>query len=449
MPRIIELNREITRRDVLKVGAGAAALGPLGLSWPARAQGKFDWTRFKGQSIEVMLSKHPVSELLQRHEKEFVELTGIEVGSEQIPEQQHRQKQVIEFTSGGTSFDVTSVSWHVQKRLFGKGRWLEDLRPYLEDPEMTAPDYDVDDFSKAGIVYATQADGRIDTLPNLIDYWIVYWNKELFDAKGIAYPNSYDGLLDAAKALHDPDNGTYGFVARGLKNANTPVWTSLLLGWGLDSVDAKGNLNTTTPEAVAAAELYRTLNQHAPPGVVGFNWNESQTVFSQGKAAIWMDGIGFAPPLEDPSKSAIAGKVGYGVMPPGPVAQHSGMFGSGIGVSAFSEKKGPAFFYSQWATSKVAQARILENGAGSPSRNSAYSNEQALSNLKVPRDWVDALVASGAIGRPGLPVIIPVTQFRDIFGIALTNMIGGADPKEELEKATEQFRPVLEKSEKA
>ncbi|MGH6912497.1 MAG: sugar ABC transporter substrate-binding protein, partial [Geminicoccales bacterium] len=46
------------------------------------------------------------------------------------------------------------------------------------------------------------------------------------------------------------------------------------------------------------------------------------------------------------------------------------------------------------------------------------------------------------------PVIIPVTEFRDIFGVALTNMIGGADPKTELEKATEQFRPVLEKSER-
>jgi multiple sugar transport system substrate-binding protein len=45
-------------------------------------------------------------------------------------------------------------------------------------------------------------------------------------------------------------------------------------------------------------------------------------------------------------------------------------------------------------------------------------------------------------------VIIPVTEFRDVFGIALTNMIGGADPAAELKKATEQFRPILEKSEK-
>ena len=49
--------------------------------------------------------------------------------------------------------------------------------------------------------------------------------------------------------------------------------------------------------------------------------------------------------------------------------------------------------------------------------------------------------------EPGLPEIIPVTEFRDVFGIALTNMIGGADPAEELAKATAEFMPIYEKSE--
>jgi multiple sugar transport system substrate-binding protein len=44
-------------------------------------------------------------------------------------------------------------------------------------------------------------------------------------------------------------------------------------------------------------------------------------------------------------------------------------------------------------------------------------------------------------------VIIPVTEFRDVFGIALTNMLSGADPAAELKKATETFKPILEKSE--
>jgi multiple sugar transport system substrate-binding protein len=33
-----------------------------------------------------------------------------------------------------------------------------------------------------------------------------------------------------------------------------------------------------------------------------------------------------------------------------------------------------------------------------------------------------------------------------VMGIALTNMIGGADPATELKKATDTFKPILEQS---
>lgn len=439
-----------TRRRLLRATAASTLAAP----WVARfalGQSSFDWKRFKGEKIEVLLAKSPRSDLLQKHEKEFTELTGIQVGSEQVPEQQQRQKQVIEFTSGATSFDVTGVSWHVQKRLFGKGRWLADLRPLLADPTLTAPDLDFDDFSKAGIVFATQPDGRMDTMPKFIDYWIIYWNKELFQQAGINYPDTYEEMVAAAKALTDPGKGQFGWVSRGLKNANVPVWTCFIQGWGIDAIDpATGKVNCESEAAVKAAELYKELNaKYAPPGVAGFNWYECQANFMQGKIGMWFDGIGFAPPLEDPSKSRVVGKVGYGVMPRGPVARHSGMFGDGMGISAYSKKQGPAWLYCQWATNKQNQARMLAAGAGSPVRNSAYKNPEALKTLKVPQGWVDALVESGKIGRPSLPIIVPVTEFRDIYGVALTNMIGGADVKAELRKATEQFLPILEKSEKA
>ena len=49
----------------------------------------------------------------------------------------------------------------------------------------------------------------------------------------------------------------------------------------------------------------------------------------------------------------------------------------------------------------------------------------------------------------GLPVIVPVAEFRDIVGAAVTATLSGADPATELKKAHEQFRPILERSEKS
>ena len=440
-----------SRRGILKASAGAAALAAgAGFGLPVRAQGAFDPKRFKGEKLEVLLAKGPRGDLLQKYEKEFTELTGIEVGSEQVPEQQQRQKAVIEFTSGNTSFDVLMLALHVQKRLVAKGKWLVDVRDMLKDPQLTFPDYDFADFSKAGLLWATQADGRIDTLPINIDYHLLYANMDLFEKKGVAYPKTFDEMVAAANALHDPANGITGWVGRGIKNANVPVWTNLLLGWDVDSIDAQGALHTTSDAAVGAAELYKKLNvDYGPAGSSGFNWMEAQASFMQGRAAMWLDGIGFAVPVEDKTKSRVAGRTKYVMQPKGPVAQHSGSFADGMGVSAFTKKKEAAFLYTQWATSKQMAARQLQGGYGAPGRTAVYSDKEVLAGTTSSKDVVQAIVECSKIGRPSLPVVIPVTEFRDIFGIGLTNMINGADVKPELEKATEQFKPILEKSEKA
>ncbi|MDQ3541030.1 MAG: extracellular solute-binding protein [Chloroflexota bacterium] len=442
-----------SRRHIVKLASAAGAVAAtarhqvVGAQSTPAAGADFDWRRFNGETITALMIQNPRTDLLVEHLQEFQDLTGITVNMDVVPEQQQRQKQVIEFTSGNASFDVTTVSWHVQKGLFGRGQWLADLRPMLDDPTLTASDFNFDDFAPAAVTYATQPDGRIDTMPQFLDYWILYWNKDIFAQKGIAFPENLDQLVAAAEALHDPDNGIFGIVARGIKNANVPVWTCFMQGWGAQPVDAEGQLQTTTDEAVAAAEVYKTLlANYAPPGVNGFNWNECQTAFSQGTAAMWFDGAGFARPLEDPAQSKVVGKVGYGLQPAGPVAHHSGIFGDGIGVVASSEKQGPAYFFCQWAANQENQARILATGAGAPARMSAYSDPAVMENLTVPEELLATLVASGEIGLPSLPAIVPVTEFRDVFGVALTNMIFGGDVREELEIATEQFQPILEES---
>jgi multiple sugar transport system substrate-binding protein len=438
--------RRLSRRAVLKTGAGLAGLVTApAIVRRAGAQSAFDWQRFKGQKIEVSLAKGPRGDLVQKYRKEFEELTGITVGDEQIPEQQQRQKVLIEFTSGRTTFDVVMIALHVQKQLAHKGNWLEDLRPFLNDPSLTAPDYDFADFAPAGVDYVTYSDGVIGSVPINLDYFVLYWNKELFAKKGVAYPKTYDDMVAAVRALHDPKAGVSGWLGRGLKNANMTPWANFILNWGKDYIE-HGKLQTDSPEGIASAEAYaRLVREFGPPGSVGFNWNECQSVFAQGRAAMWLDGIGFALPLEDPTKSRVVGKVGYGVWPPGPKAHHTSLYGDGMGISRTTDKKGAAWLYCQWATSKLMCARNLQGGYGSPARKSAYNSPETVAHFGAQREFLDAMIDSAKIARPGLPEIVAVTEFRDILGIALTNIIGGADAATELKKATAQFQPILDK----
>jgi multiple sugar transport system substrate-binding protein len=442
---------KITRRGAFQ-GAAALLAAPA-LVERANAQSAFDWKMAKGEKLEVSLTANPRSVILISNQKEFEELTGIKVGAEQIPEQQHRQKFAIEFSTGKPSFDVVGISLHVNKRQVGRAKWCTDLRPLLTDASVTAPDFDFADFSPGAVAFSTQPDGRMDTLPEFADPWIMYYNKDLLAAKNIAVPRTFDELYTAAKALNDPSKQVYGFVGRGLRNANVVLWTSFLLGTKqMDTVDANMKLITDTPDAIWAAEMYaKLMRECAPPGSIGFNWNECQTSFMQGRAAFWIDGPGFAAPLEDPKRSRVAGKTGYAVAPAGPANHHGALFGNGFGISEASSpaRKKAAWLYLQWASGKTNQVRYLAGGAGAPARQSAFRNEEAIKSGVFPPQYVQTLGEALKIARPGLPEIVPVTEFRDTIGAGLTNLIGGADAATELRKATEAFRPVLEQSEKA
>ncbi len=438
----------ITRRGALLTGAALLAAPPL--VERAGAQSSFDWRRFRGERIEVSLTRSPRSDVIERHHREFGDLTGITVGSESIPEQQHRQKVAIEFASGRASFDVVTIALHVQKRLAARGNWLADLRPMLADPNLTAPDYDWAGMSAGGKRYVTQADGKIDSLPLNIDFWIMFYNRRLMRERGLADPRSMDELVSHAKALTNASRQQFGFVGRGLRNANVPVFTSWLLGQDRETVGPDGRLTTDSAEAIWAGEMYKTLlRDAAPPGVVGFNWNECQTSFMQGRVGMWLDGVGFAMPLLDRQRSRVVEDVGFAVVPPGPKAHHSAIFGDGIGVTRTSAKQGPAYLYAQFMTGKAMLGRMLAAGAGTPPRDALYTDAAAMANSPFGREWFETVLKSQQIGRPGLPEIVPVTEFRDTIGIGLTNTIGGADVATELRRATEAFRPVLEQSERA
>jgi len=442
----------LPRRRVLQ---GAAALGlatPMLNTKTAYSQsGGFDWKRFKGQEVEVLMETGPRADLMKKYQKEFLDQTGIKLGIEVIPEQQARQKVAIELNSGKPSFDLFNFAFHVQKRQFEKAGWLLDITAWLKDPQMMPAEYELDDVSKLGMSFATTSDGKVNALPILCDYFMVYYNKELLAKKGVEFPKTLDEMMAAAAKLNDPAAGISGFVGRGVRNANVVLWTQLLSGWGQETVTGKPlRLITDTPDAIASGEYYKKLlGSYGPQGIVGFNWNEAQGLFMQGKAAMWVDATGFAAPVEDKTKSRVAGKVGYGLPPSGPKGHGSVTFGTGMAIPKASAHKEAAFYTMLWMTGRTMAGRMLQVGGGVPFRSAPLKDPAILSTLTIPREWAECAAGCAPISMPGLPVIVPVTEFRDTIGTALTNMLTGADPGTELKRATAEFKPVLDKSEQS
>jgi multiple sugar transport system substrate-binding protein len=440
----------IRRRQLL--AASTAVLAAPAIVQRANAQSSFDWKQLKGQSIEVNYQLSPRGDLARAHLKEFQELTGIEVGFEQIPEQQQRPKVAMEMATGHPSFDVVNIGMHVQKKLIEKAKWMEDLRPFIDDKSLTNPDFDLADFSKPSMAVATGPDGRMNVLPLNQDLFILFYNRDLLAAKGFnAPPKTYDEMFSMAKTLNDPSKGITGFVGRGLKNANVVLYDNILLGWDEETVTPDGRkLLTDTPEAIAAGEWYqKIMRECGPQGSIGFNWNECQTTFSQGRAAMWWDGIGFSAPLLDPTKSKIVDKVGFAPVPAGPRAHYCATFIDGIGIPATAKNKKAAWLFLQWIAGKQMMNEQLRSGSGTPPRPSCYERQDIVKTSKFPQEWFDTTGISLKLARSGLPVIVPVIEFRDTIGAALTNIVGGSDAASELKKATAAFQPVLDKSNEA
>jgi multiple sugar transport system substrate-binding protein len=442
----------LPRRRILQ---GATALGlaapMLNMKTAYSQSGGFDWKRFKGQQVEVLMETGPRADLMKKYQKEFLDQTGIKLGIEVIPEQQARQKVAIELNSGKPSFDLFNFAFHVQKRQFEKAGWLLDITAWLKDPQMMPAEYELDDVSKLGMSFATTSDGKVNALPILCDYFMVYYNKELLAKKGVEFPKTLDEMMAAAAKLNDPAAGISGFVGRGVRNANVVLWTQLLSGWGQETVTGKPlRLITDTPDAIASGEYYKKLlGSYGPQGIVGFNWNEAQGLFMQGKAAMWVDATGFAAPVEDKTKSRVVGKVGYGLPPSGPKGHGSVTFGTGMAIPKASAHKEAAFYTMLWMTGRTMAGRMLQVGGGVPFRSAPLKDPAILSTLTIPREWAECAAGCAPISMPGLPVIVPVTEFRDTIGTALTNMLTGADPGTELKRATAEFKPVLDKSEQS
>jgi multiple sugar transport system substrate-binding protein len=441
-------SRGITRREVLRLGAtvaAGAAVGPF-IATPGHGQ-TFNWKRFQGKELYCIFYKHPWIDEMVKHFPEFENLTGMKVKYEVLPEVQGRQKLTVEMTAGSGGVDAWHASMHVEKRRFWKSGWFQPLNKFLEDKSLTAPDYDWADMTGGAIAAVTQPDKTISGLPTFVDPFVLFYRKDVFEQRGWKAPKTMAELEDQAQKLHTPPS-MYGFVARGLKNANATPWAYVIYAMGADYLtpDRKSAMNS--PAWVKSMDWYAgMLRRFSPPGVVNFNWYECSSAFMQGQVGIYYDGVNFANQFEDKEKSKIAGKVGYAALPAGPVGHFAPTFTNAMAVSAQSRNKEATYLLIQWATTKQMCARELLAGVG-VGRISPWSNAEVKAKPKMPADWYTAYLESLKIGRAGLPEIVDVTQYRDIIGVAIQKAIEGAKPADVIAQAHKEFQELLDKTEK-
>lgn len=409
---------------------------------------KVDWKKFDGDQIRAMLCKHWFSDAIVAKLEEFQALTGITVNYEQIPESDYANKLLIEFNSGANPPDVFMENYAWLPAHFSGG-WNQDLNSYIENTELTDPDFfKFDDFMPSAINYCEYKD-TLPGLPVTGEWQILYYRKDLLEQKGIAVPQTFQELYDAAVKLNDPQSSVSGFVSRLKRGVGTAhVFGGYLYSMGGEWItvqdDGSATVNVNTPEGVKAAEYYTSMFKDAGPmGAVNYGWSEAVAEMQSGKAAMMIDANGFRGQVEDPETSAVAGKIGYAPFPgdgshPAKVHLNHWM----LGLSSLGKNKEAGWYFLQWATSlPVAEAIALDNGNGA--RSSIWENADFIA--RYGQDYIEACQKSAECSeRYIVPQIVEQQEVMDIIESGLHEIYGGANAQAVMDEVQAKTQAVLQ-----
>jgi multiple sugar transport system substrate-binding protein len=361
--------------------------------------GAFNWKAHSGETITLLADQHPWTTGLQKYLADFTTLTGINVKVQSYSEDLYYDKmdQTVRAAQGTADAYMITMDGNGYSQYLAGG--IEPLTPYLNDPAKTSPDYDLKDFPANfllnGTYPANDPAAQLYGIPISFETYILFYNKDLV-AKylGGTLPATMDELTAAAQKIKDAGaaSGIAGAVMRAIRsNAMMDTFTGVIAdSWGDQPAALPYNLwfdgdwskpRLSDPKVCKGLTNYAKLVKAGPANALAIDWPDANTLFSQGKAAFYIDASLFGPSFEDATQSPVAGKVGYAQEPPDGGPSITGYWEWGLAIPKNAKNKDAAWYFVQWATNKAMTAKIGTSTGGAP-RLSAYADPAYTSALK-------------------------------------------------------------------
>jgi multiple sugar transport system substrate-binding protein len=234
---------------------------------------------------------------------------GVDLRIEGTPEMQAYVTKMLLGHVAGTAPDVMRLDAS-SAAVFIENGVLLDLGEYIRND----PSFSLDDYFP-NVVAITQRDEAVYGIPMGFTPMVLYYNKDLFDAAGVAYPDgtwTYDEFLQAAKKLTKGD--VYGFEFSNWM----AMWILFLWNNGGDVLVSDGSRASgafDSPQCVEAVQfLHDLVNVHKAAPTKSQTAALGVNLFANGRAAMkivghWelidytkdtakvkVDRIGIAPP---------------------------------------------------------------------------------------------------------------------------------------------------------
>lgn len=310
---------------------------------------------------------------------------------------------------------------------------LLSLDDYMKDTDM--------DFSKLpgslSDLY-TYEDSQY-AIPKDIDTIGLYYNKELFDAAGVPYPDetwTWDQFIDAAKKLTNAEEGIYGFAAQ-LYNQAGHYNTIYQAGGYVISDDLKTS-GYDDPKTIEGIKfLTDMIHVHkVSPTLAQLTDTTARQLFESNKLAMHFDGSWMAKVFNESLKD----KVDVAVLPEGE-EKATIIHGLGHAISANSEHPDEAWKLVEYLSSSEANEVFSESGLFLPAHEDVWDDWVASvpdMNLQAFIDMIDYSVP--------YPVSKDTTEWQLLETEYLTKAWTGEESVEDMaKKLAEEMNKVLAK----
>lgn len=411
----------------------------------AVAQSDFDWKRFEGSEIRFLMNRHPFTNFLEPLVPEFEELTGIDVTLEVFPEDQFRQRRLLEVSSGAQTLDGYMIMPGQVGAQYLGANWVRHIDDFVSDPSLTMPDLDLEDFFD-GALSTFESEQGLYGLPLQIESSLLFYREDLLAEAGLeGPPETFEELREYAEALHSDD--VAGFAMRGQGAAATSQIVNLLYSFGGEWLDEEGKSALAGEGSVAALEYYADLlRNYGPPGPASLHWPEVTSLYAQGEVAMIFDANVFRSIMEDPEQATqqVRENTAYAPLPAGPAGSVPAVLVWGMAVNQASDDPEAAWYFIQWALSKENQVKALLSGVPA-ARESAWQNEEFIAT--APESWIEASMTSFNNGQPlWNPPVVPVPEVRDAYGQAIVAALQGQPVGPALERAAREMDRIVERS---
>ncbi len=393
---------------------------------------------------------------------EYEEKTGIKIRAFLLSEEEYNEKLITELSSRSSYYDIFMCGFtHIWQ--YAPAGWMEPLDAYIADSTLTPPDWAFEDFFPnliEGLRWNLKpgsgiGKGNLWAVPVNEEAYVICYRKDLFERYNVKVPTTYQEVYDAAKKLTRVVDGKqiYGFLSRGI-----PSWTTINTGYmsafssyGAGDFDENFRCVINSPKGIELTDLYmRTLKECGPPGWPGYTWYEGKEGFLSGKFAMWFDCNHQAAAFEDPSRSEVAGKVGYLLPLPGPEGKiNSNTWVWSLAMNAFSKQKENAWKWLCWATSKNILLQTVPYENINPTRQSVWNDPKTIefTNWEDGEYWKTAeLLLSKYAGIRWTPNP-QISQVGDRWAEALQEIfIGKKTTSQALNDAAKDIDKIMEKS---